>query len=289
MAATPTGTGLLDGGRRRRHLLLRRRPVLRVDGRQPLNKPIVGMAATPTGTGYWMVAADGGIFSFGDAPFYGSMGGTRSTSPSWAWPPHPPARATGWWPPTAASSPSATPRSTARWAASAQPADRGHGRPHPEAPTDRARQAAPTAPACGCTRLLDGGRGRRHLLVRRPLLRIARLNDSAHERTPVTLCIAAVASLVALAAAVRSTWSPCGLSMLSTITPLSEQAKGHSYRSTAAWFVLGATVGGRDPRRGHGPAGPGRPLPPPPGGGDRGHRIRCRPRGRSLRRRGLPG
>ena len=60
----------------------------------------------------------------------------------------------------------------------------------------------------------------------------------------MTLCIAAVASLVALAAALRSTWSPCGLSMLSTITPLSEQAKGHSYRSTAAWFVLGATVGG---------------------------------------------
>jgi hypothetical protein len=25
--------------------------------------------------GYWMVAADGGIFSFGDAPFYGSTAG----------------------------------------------------------------------------------------------------------------------------------------------------------------------------------------------------------------------
>jgi hypothetical protein len=50
--------------------------------------------------------------------------------------------------------------------------------------------------------------------------------------------------MAALAAAVRSTWSPCGLSMLSTITPLSEKAKGHSYRSTAAWFVLGAIVGG---------------------------------------------
>ena len=61
----------------------------------------------------------------------------------------------------------------------------------------------------------------------------------------MTVCIAAVGALVALAAAVRSTWSPCGLSMLSTITPLSERAKGHSYRSTAAWFVLGAAVGGR--------------------------------------------
>ena len=32
-----------------------------------LNKPIVGMAATPTGKGYWLVASDGGVFSFGDA------------------------------------------------------------------------------------------------------------------------------------------------------------------------------------------------------------------------------
>ena len=40
-----------------------------------LNQPIVGMAATPTGAGYWLVASDGGIFSFGDAKFYGSMGG----------------------------------------------------------------------------------------------------------------------------------------------------------------------------------------------------------------------
>ena len=33
------------------------------------------MAATPDGKGYWEVAADGGIFTFGDATFYGSMGG----------------------------------------------------------------------------------------------------------------------------------------------------------------------------------------------------------------------
>jgi len=39
-----------------------------------LNKPIVGMAATPTGAGYWLVASDGGIFSFGAARFYGSTG-----------------------------------------------------------------------------------------------------------------------------------------------------------------------------------------------------------------------
>ncbi|HEY2300277.1 MAG TPA: hypothetical protein VGH66_00210 [Acidimicrobiales bacterium] len=40
-----------------------------------LNSPIVGMAATPTGKGYWLVASDGGIFTFGDAPFEGSLGG----------------------------------------------------------------------------------------------------------------------------------------------------------------------------------------------------------------------
>ena len=46
-----------------------------------LNKPIVGMAATPDGKGYWLVASDGGIFSFGDANFYGSMGGTVLNKP----------------------------------------------------------------------------------------------------------------------------------------------------------------------------------------------------------------
>ena len=39
-----------------------------------LNQPIVGMASTPLGHGYWFVASDGGIFSFGDATFHGSTG-----------------------------------------------------------------------------------------------------------------------------------------------------------------------------------------------------------------------
>ena len=32
------------------------------------------MAVTPDGGGYWLVASDGGIFSFGDAGFFGSTG-----------------------------------------------------------------------------------------------------------------------------------------------------------------------------------------------------------------------
>ena len=31
-----------------------------------------GRAATTTGQGYWLVAADGGVFTFGDATFHGS-------------------------------------------------------------------------------------------------------------------------------------------------------------------------------------------------------------------------
>ena len=40
----------------------------------PLNRPIVGIAATPDQGGYWLVASDGGVFTFGDAKFYGSTG-----------------------------------------------------------------------------------------------------------------------------------------------------------------------------------------------------------------------
>jgi hypothetical protein len=56
--------------------------------------------------------------------------------------------------------------------------------------------------------------------------------------------LAVAALTLAGVAAVRSTWSPCGLSMLATITPLAERGRGHRYRSTATWFVLGSVLGG---------------------------------------------
>jgi hypothetical protein len=41
----------------------------------------VGIAPTHAAKGYWLVGADGGVFSFGDAHFYGSEGGTHLLAP----------------------------------------------------------------------------------------------------------------------------------------------------------------------------------------------------------------
>jgi hypothetical protein len=40
---------------------------------QHLVAPVVGIAVTHSGKGYWMVGADGGLFNYGDAPFLGSI------------------------------------------------------------------------------------------------------------------------------------------------------------------------------------------------------------------------
>jgi hypothetical protein len=50
-------------------------------GDKALNKPVVGMAATPDEDGYWLVASDGGVFSFGDAKFHGSTGNIALNKP----------------------------------------------------------------------------------------------------------------------------------------------------------------------------------------------------------------
>jgi hypothetical protein len=60
----------------------------------------------------------------------------------------------------------------------------------------------------------------------------------------MTTLITIMALVLALGAAVRSTWSPCGLSMLSTITPIGERARGARFATSAAWFVLGGVAGG---------------------------------------------
>jgi len=46
-----------------------------------LNAPVVGVASTPDGLGYWVVASDGGIFTGGDATFEGSAGGIHLNAP----------------------------------------------------------------------------------------------------------------------------------------------------------------------------------------------------------------
>ena len=43
--------------------------------------PCAPRVATPSGNGYWLVASDGGIYSFGDASFKGSTGATPLNKP----------------------------------------------------------------------------------------------------------------------------------------------------------------------------------------------------------------
>ena len=119
----------------------------------------------PTAGGYWLVASDGGIFAFGDARFYGSIGGTTSTHPIVGMAAHPRRRRLlagrlrrGIF----AFGDAAFHGSTRRNQAVIP--DRGHG--------GHGRRR----------RLLAGRRRRRHLrLRRRPLLRLTRVN---HPDTP---------------------------------------------------------------------------------------------------------
>src|SRR5690606_28323748 len=67
----------------------------------------------------------------------------------------------------------------------------------------------------------------------------SRLGRAYHGQMALVIVLT---SLVALAAAIRSTWSPCGLSMLSTITPIGEQARGNRYATSVAWFITGSIL-----------------------------------------------
>ena len=47
----------------------------------PLNHPVVAITSTNDTNGYWLVASEGGIFSYGDAMFYGSTGAIALNKP----------------------------------------------------------------------------------------------------------------------------------------------------------------------------------------------------------------
>ena len=46
-----------------------------------LAAPVVGVAVTPDGGGYWLVGADGGVYAYGDASFMGSLVGLNLAAP----------------------------------------------------------------------------------------------------------------------------------------------------------------------------------------------------------------
>jgi IgGFc binding protein len=72
-AATPTGAGYwsLTSGMLSAH---GNAADLGSENGARLNAPIVAINSSTTGHGYWLAAAEGGVFTFGDAGFYGSMG-----------------------------------------------------------------------------------------------------------------------------------------------------------------------------------------------------------------------
>ena len=124
------------------------------------------MTATPTGNGYWEVASDGGLFAFGSAQFYGSMGGQPLNAPIVGM--------------------TATPTGNGYWevasdgglfAFGSAPVLRLDGRPAPQ----RSRSWACRPPADRSTRLLGGG------LRRRPLrLRLRRSSTARWAASPST-------------------------------------------------------------------------------------------------------
>ena len=50
-------------------------------GDMALTRPVVGMRPTRSGQGYLLVTSDGGVFALGDAPFAGSVAGTKLAQP----------------------------------------------------------------------------------------------------------------------------------------------------------------------------------------------------------------
>ena len=81
IAPTPNGTRLLGGRGERHRGRLRLGPELRLAHAVSSTRPSWAWPPPRTAGGYWLVGADGGIFSFGDAAFYGSTGSLRLNKP----------------------------------------------------------------------------------------------------------------------------------------------------------------------------------------------------------------
>ena len=128
---TPTTTGR----RSRTQPAGRRRPRPR---RRPVQSPatncqVVAVAASADGPGYAIVTAFGRLFAYGDAPTTGDVVRLALAQPIVGMAADPDRAATGSWPPTAGSSPSAAPVLRVHGRPPAEPADRRHGR-HPDRP-----------------------------------------------------------------------------------------------------------------------------------------------------------
>jgi hypothetical protein len=65
-----------------------------------------------------------------------------------------------------------------------------------------------------------------------------------HWTDPDAVVISTLAIVLAVVGGARSTWSPCGISMLSTITPMAERGRGHRWSATATWYLAGSVAGG---------------------------------------------
>jgi N-acetylmuramoyl-L-alanine amidase len=56
-------------------------PLIAAEGGAEVPSGAQMLATTPSGDGYWIVGSDGGVFSYGDAGFHGSMGGHALNAP----------------------------------------------------------------------------------------------------------------------------------------------------------------------------------------------------------------
>ena len=137
-------------------------------GQLAAGERVTSLSATPTGKGYWVFTNRGRALAFGDAPFLGDMSAVNAQRAGARLGRHPDrARATTWSPPTAASSPSATPPSPGRWAASSS--------------TPRSQSLVPDGDGDG---LLAGRLRRRDLRLRRPLPGLDGRREAQPARSP---------------------------------------------------------------------------------------------------------